>query len=121
MQNARLISFSFAGDKISVNGESYFSANSLVILKHSFSPAFCWRRRRIQRSDIRVAILDTVEDKGMAPDRSQNFQKLLVAASEATQTEHQIIFATAMIADELDDPSFTVVSFSSHESRTLQV
>lgn len=57
----------------------------------------------------------------MEPERSQNLQKLLVSASEATQTEHQIIFATAMIADELDDPSFTVGSFSSHESRTLKV
>lgn len=121
-QDARSISFGFTADKISVNGESYFSASSLVILKNSFLVGFLFAATQDPAfRHPRLAILDTVEDKGMEPERSRNFQKLLVAASEATETEHQIIFATAMIADELDDPSFTVGSFSSHESRTLRV
>lgn len=56
----------------------------------------------------------------MEPERSQNFQRLLVAASERTQVDHQVIFATAMIAEELND-AFTVGAFSSHADRTLAV
>ena len=69
LQNARSISL-FTGDKILVNGESYFSARSLVILENSFLADFLFAATQFQRSDIRVAIFDTVEDKGMEPERS---------------------------------------------------
>lgn len=121
-QDARSISFSFGGDKISVNGESYFSASSLVIMKNSFLAGFLFAATDDKRfRHPRLAILDTVEDKGMEPERSQNFQNLLVAASEATAVVHQIIFATAMISENLDNPTYTVGRYSSHEDRTLAV
>jgi predicted nuclease with TOPRIM domain len=121
-QQAREISFSFGSDKISVNGESYFSASSLVILKNSFLAGFLFAATDDRKfRHPRLAILDTVEDKGMEPERSRNFQKLLVTASEAAKVEHQIIFATAMIASELDNPTYTIGSFSSHDDRTLSV
>ena len=121
-QDAREISFSFGGDKISVNGESYFSASSLVILKNSFLAGFLFAATEDREfRHPRITILDTVEDKGMEPERSRNFQKLLVDASNAAKVEHQIIFATAMIADELDVPAYTIGSFSSHDDRTLAV
>lgn len=121
-QDAREISFSFGGDRISVNGESYFSASSLVILKNSFLAGFLFAATDDKEfRHPRLAILDTVEDKGMEPERSRNFQNLLVAASSAAKVDHQIIFATAMIADELDNPTYTIGSFSSHDDRTLAV
>ncbi len=121
-QDARSISFSFGGDKISVNGESYFSASSLVILKNSFLAGFLFAATEDKEfRHPRLAILDTVEDKGMEPERSQNFQKLLVAASDAAKVDHQIIFATAMISEDLDSTTYTVGRFSSHEDRTLAV
>lgn len=121
-QNARSISFGFGADKISVNGESYFSASSLVILKNSFLAGFLFAATDDAAfRHPRLAILDTVEDKGMEPERSRNFQKLLVAASDAAKVDHQIIFATAMIAPDLDNATFTVGRFSSHDQRTLDV
>jgi hypothetical protein len=121
-QDARSVDFSFSGDKITVNGESYFSASSLVILKNSFLAGFLFAATDDPEfRHPRLAILDTVEDKGMEPERSQNFQRLLVGASERAQVDHQIIFATAMIADELDNDAFTVGAFSSHDDRTLGV
>jgi hypothetical protein len=121
-QNARSIDFSFGSDKISVNGESYFSASSLVILKNSFLAGFLFAATEDKEfRHPRLAILDTVEDKGMEPERSKNFQKLLVAASDAADVDHQIIFATAMIAEELDNGAYTVGRYSSHEARTLAV
>jgi DNA repair exonuclease SbcCD ATPase subunit len=121
-QNAELVNFKFAADKLSVNGENYFSASSLVILKNSFLAGFLFAATQDKAfRHPRLAILDTVEDKGMEPERSKNFQRLLFEASNATKVDHQIIFATAMIADELEDPEITVGQFSSHDLRTLAV
>lgn len=121
-QNAQSINFDFGSDKISVNGESYFSASSLVILKNSFLAGFLFAAiddREFRHP--RIAILDTVEDKGMEPERSQNFQKLLVSASDAAKIDHQIIFATAMISEDLNNATYTVGPYSSHDNRTLAV
>jgi hypothetical protein len=46
---------------------------------------------------------------------------LLVSVSDAAKVNHQIIFATAMIATDLDNATFTVGRFSSHDQRTLDV
>jgi hypothetical protein len=68
----------------------------------------------------RFLLMDTVEDKGMEPDRSKNFQRLLYDKSKKAISEHQIIIATSMIAEELDNPSITVGAFYTHENRTLK-
>lgn len=121
-QTAQSINFGFGSDKISVDGESYFSASSLVILKNSFLAGFLFAATDDKQfGHPRLAILDTVEDKGMEPERSQNFQQLLVAASDRAKVDHQIIFATAMIADNLNNATYTVGRYSSHEDRTLAV
>jgi hypothetical protein len=66
-------------------------------------------------------MLDTIEDKGMEAIRSQNFQRLIVAISESSKVQHQIIYATAMIAPELNDPRYTVGTASTHDQRTLRI
>lgn len=119
-QNAENVSFSFAKDGISVDGQSYFSASSTVYLKNAFLSAFlfCASRDR-QFRHPRLAVLDTIEDKGMEPERSQNFQRLLVDRSASIEADHQIIFATAMINPELDNPEYVVGQHSTHEQRAL--
>ena len=66
-------------------------------------------------------MIDTVEDKGMEPMRSHNFQKEIVRISEQSIVDHQMIYATSMIAPQLDAPQFTVGKASTHESRTLNI
>lgn len=63
--------------------------------------------------------MDTVEDKGMEPLRSQNFQKLLFKHSREAKSENQVIIYTSMIAPELNIPSVTVGEFYTHDKRTL--
>jgi hypothetical protein len=121
-QNPRLVNFSFEKDKISIDGQSYFSASSTVLLKNSFLVGFLFAAT--QDADFRhfrLAILDTLEDKGMEPERSQNFQRLLVRRSEEMKATHQLIFATAMIAPELSDSPYIVGQFSTHDNRTLAI
>jgi len=119
--NARQIDFEFDGNRIAVNGDSFFSASSMVYLKNSFLAAFLFAAAYDREfSHPRLLIMDTVEDKGMEPERSKNFQLQLRNHSKAALSEHQIIIATSMIADELDTEEYTVGDFYTHHNRTLK-
>lgn len=71
-------------------------------------------------SHPRFMLMDTVEDKGLEPERSKNFQRLLYEKSSAAISSNQMIIATSMIAPELDIPEVTVGDFYTHENRTLK-
>lgn len=66
-------------------------------------------------------MIDTIEDKGMEPARSHNFQNQILRVSNESGVEHQIIYATAMIAPDLDDEQFLVGKFSTRDSPTLDI
>ena len=68
-----------------------------------------------------LCLIDTIEDKGMEPQRSQNFQLQLLRISKEAKVEHQIIFATAMIVPDLDEPEYTVGKFSTRDDFTLAI
>lgn len=120
--NARSVDFEFDGNRIAVNGDSFFSASSMVYLKNSFLAAFLFAAANDPLfSHPRVLIMDTVEDKGMEPERSKNFQKLLRDMSAKAKSEHQMIIATSMISEELNDPKYTVGDYYTHTNRTLKV
>lgn len=115
------VDFDFGGNKISVDGKSYFSASSRVILKSSFFLGFL--AASLKHSFFRhprFCVIDTIEDKGMELERSHNFQRLIVKTSEATDVEHQIIYATAMIAPELEGTDLTVGKHSTLDDPTLE-
>lgn len=120
--NAKSVQFEFSSNKLSVDNESYFSASSRVILRNSFFVGlFGAATRDSSFRHLRLCMLDSIEDKGMQPDRSHNFQKLVVATSQAALCEHQVIFATSMIAPELDHPHLTIGHYSTLENPTLAV
>lgn len=119
-QDSRSISFSFEKNNISVNGVHYFSASSKVYLKNSFISGFLFAATEVSSfRHLRLAIIDTIEDKGIEPERSQNFQRLLLERSNESKAEHQIIFATAMIDPSLDNERFVVGRKSTHSNRSL--
>lgn len=121
-QRANQIEFSFGDDRISVNGERFFSASSMVYMRNSFFVAF-WQASLADKNfrHPRLLIMDTIEDKGMEPTRSHNFQKILAEISEAASVDHQIIVATSMIAPELENSNYVIGRFYTHESRTLEL
>ncbi len=67
----------------------------------------------------RFSMLDTIEDKGMEPARSQNFQRLILKVSENSGVRNQVIFGTAMVAEELNIDQYTVGRFYTRDSRSL--
>ena len=66
-------------------------------------------------------MIDTIEDKGMEPQRSHNLQMQIARVSAESKVEHQIIFATVMIAPDLDDEHYTAGEFSTRDDPTIKV
>lgn len=103
------VAFNFRDNRISVNEESYFSASSRAILKSSFVLGLTAAATRLEfMRHPRFCMIDTHENMGVEAIRSQNFQRQILRVSRESKVDHQIIFATAMIADELDDPRYLV-------------
>ena len=120
--NSDRVDFEFDGDRISVNNESYFSASSMVYLRNSFFASFALGSANDKSFyHPRFLLMDSVEDKGMEPERSQNFQNLLQGKCSDATSEMQIIIATSMIAEELDVPEITVGEYYTHTNRTLKL
>lgn len=121
-ENPKSIEFDFGANTISVDGQSYFSASSRVILKSSFFVGFL---AAALKKDFfrhpRFSVIDTIEDKGMEPIRSHNFQLQIAEISKNTSVAHQFIFATAMIAPELDEDQYTVGKYSTRDDPTLAI
>lgn len=69
----------------------------------------------------RLLFSDNMEDKGLTEDRAVNFQQTIVRLlSEQPQDEFQLIFATSMIAPELNNPYFTVGKEYTVENKSLK-
>lgn len=121
-ENPRNIQFDFASNTITVDGRTYFSASSRVILKSSFFLGFFSAATKDPAfRHPRFVMIDTIEDKGMEPERSHNFQNQILRKSNDAKVEHQIIFATSMISPDLDDEDFLVGRFYTRDEPTLKI
>lgn len=69
----------------------------------------------------RFILCDNMEDKGMEKARTQNFQKVVTAMSEKYGINHQIIFTTSMIEDELNNTNYCVGEDYNINNKTLKV
>lgn len=121
-ENPRNIQFDFASNTITVDGHTYFSASSRVILKSSFFLGF-FAAATSDKSfrHPRFVMIDTIEDKGMEPERSHNFQNQILRKSQKANVEHQIIYATAMISPLLDDEDYLVGRYYTRDEPTLAI
>lgn len=121
-ENPESVEFDFGANRISVDGRTYFSASSRAILKSSFFLGFFAAATKMSYfRHPRFCILDTIEDKGMEPQRSYNFQLQIARVSKDSRVDHQIIYATTMIAPQLDEPEFTIGKFSTRDDPTLAI
>lgn len=114
--------YDFAKDFMLVDGRSKFSASSETIMKNSFHLAIL--QESIWDENMRyprLLLMDNIEDKGMGPKRSQNFQKLLVRSLEGVEQKYQIIMTTSMIDSDLNDSSYCVGPYYEKGMHTLQL
>jgi DNA repair exonuclease SbcCD ATPase subunit len=121
-EDADYINFTFRGDEITVNGQNYFSASSRAILKSSFVVGFLAAAARDPAfRHPRFVMIDILENMGVEAERSRNFQLQLRNLSDELPADHQIIYATAMIAPEMDNEAYTVGSYSTLDVPTLEI
>ncbi len=115
--------FSKSSDAVSVDGETRFSASSMVFLKNSFlmsillasleDDAFCFPR---------LMFFDGIEDKGMEVDRVHHLQKLIFKKSQEANTEHQIIITAEKLDDQFIDSEYIVGGRRfSHDDKSINV
>lgn len=116
------IVFDFGASRMTIDSQQQFSASSMVYLRHSFRLAllFASLEREYFRFP-RLVIIDGIEDGGMEPDRSFNFQNLIAQISKSKSVAHQIIMTTSHIAAELDKPEYVVGRKFSHDNRSLAI
>jgi len=122
LRDAETIEFNFEKDALSVNGRSNISASSKVILKNSFHLGLliAATKRDFFRYP-RLAIFDNIENMGMEPTRSQNFQRVIVETSASLGVEHQIIFTTSMIDLQLEIPMLTIGEHYTESNKSLRL
>lgn len=114
--------YDFAKDYMLVDGRSKFSASSETIMKNSFHLAILQESiwDEVMRYP-RLLLMDNIEDKGMGPPRSQNFQRLLVRSLEGVKQKFQIIMTTSMIDPELNDSDYCIGPYYEKGMHTLQL
>ncbi|MDR0506583.1 MAG: hypothetical protein LBH32_07185 [Dysgonamonadaceae bacterium] len=121
-RSGKWVEIDFLRDTYSLDGSNNFSASSKIYLKNAilFSLFFASLKLDFFRYP-RFILCDNMEDKGMEKERTQNFQKLLTDISSAIEQEHQIIFTTSMVADELNNTPYCVGAEYDRNNKTLKV
>ncbi len=119
--NPEEVFIDFPKDRMAINGRSKFSASSMVVMKNSIRLAMFLHAVNDNFSRLpNLLIMDNIEDKGMVPERSQNFQHSLINACNELKNDYQVIFTTSMIADDLNDTPKCVGPYYPKGSHTLE-
>lgn len=121
-QSAQNISVMFGDNSVLVDEELNFAESSNVIVKNTAILSLLLAAVEDEKfCHPRFILLDNIEDKGMEQQRSHNFQKVIVRASEEAHIEHQIIFTTSMMNPDLDEEQYVIGPHYTHENRTLKI
>lgn len=120
--DAQAVDWSFAKNRVAVNGNTQFSESSMVILRHSFHLALLLASAKHAFFRFpRFLMLDGIEDGGQEQERSFAFQRLVVSACESLEHEYQLIYATSKIEPSLDTPEYVVGKASTKDDKTLAI
>lgn len=119
--NAKKVELDFAKNTFSLDGQNNFSESSNVYLKNSirFAIFFTSLKHDFFRFP-RFILCDNIEDKGMQADRSKSFQRKIVELSQKSNINHQIIFTTSMVDDDLNMTDLCVGDFYNEDNKTLK-
>ncbi|MEQ9062773.1 MAG: AAA family ATPase [Vicingaceae bacterium] len=121
-QSAQLVEVDFYKDTYSLDGSNNFSASSKTYFKNAVLFAIFFASIELDFFRYpRFILCDNMEDKGMEKERTQNFQKLITQLSERFGSEHQIIFTTSMISEDLNNTSYCVGDDYDSGNKTLKV
>jgi hypothetical protein len=119
-KDPKSVTLKFADNAITVDDEMNFAESSNVIVKNAAILAlFISAASDPGFNHPRFALFDNIEDKGMEPERSHNFQKVIRDLSAGAPLAHQIIVTTSMMNPELETDGVTVGPYYTHDRKTL--
>lgn len=112
--------FDFSKNRLLVDGRSKFSASSICYLKTAF--LFALFMVSLEDNLVlfpRFSLLDNIEDKGSTPERVQNMHNLIIKYLENMEQDHQTIFTTSVLSDDLNNSAYCVGPEYSFNLKTL--
>lgn len=119
---ANEIDIDFAANRLTIDGQSQFSASSMVFLRHGFHLALLLSSLdNAYFRYPRLLILDGIEDGGMEVERSYNFQNIIAKHSKNSDVLHQIIMTTMDICPELDNETYLVGRKFTHTKKSIDI
>jgi len=121
-RSGKVVDVNFLKDTYSLDGSNNFSASSKIYFKNAVLFAIFFASLELDFFRYpRFVLCDNMEDKGMEKARTQNFQNLITAMSDKIEVEHQIIFTTSEISDELNNTPYCVGIEYDRNHKTLDV
>ena len=121
-KRGNIVDVNFKNDSFSLDESNNFSASSKTYFKNAILFAIFFASLELDFFRYpRFILCDNMEDKGMEKERTQNFQKLITSMSNRFSGEHQIIFTTSMIADELNNSLYCVGENYGRNNKTLKI
>jgi hypothetical protein len=121
-KRAENVHFSFADNKVTVEGSDRFSQSSTVVLRLLFHVALLSASTKIKSMRFpRFLILDGIEDGGMAVTRSQLLQRIIAEECATYEVAYQLIMATSEIDTDLDKEEFVVGREFTADARSIQI
>lgn len=121
-RSGKKVEIDFLRDTYSLDDGNNFSASSKTYFKNAVLFAIFFASLELDFFRYpRFILCDNMEDKGMEKERTQNFQNLITSMSDKYEQEHQIIFTTSMISDELNNKPYCVGNEYDRNNKTLIV
>lgn len=103
------IEIDFAKDRLLIDGRVKFSASSNFIKKNAFHISTLLNSIKDDSYRLpRFLMLDSIENGGMKPFRSHQFQKKIIELFSKLDGDFQLIFCTSMVLDDLNNEKYGV-------------
>ena len=103
------VEIDFAKDRLLLDGRVKFSASSNFIKKNTFHISTLLRSLQDNAYRLpRFLMLDSIENGGMKPFRSHQFQKKIIELFSQIEGDFQLIFCTSMVLDDLNNDKYGV-------------
>jgi hypothetical protein len=121
-ENADSVEIRFGDDAVLVEGKMNFAESSNVWLKNAaILSLFLAAGNDPKFYHPRFALFDNIEDKGMVPKRSHQFQRLLVETVTELNAPYQVIYTTSMMNPELELEDYVIGPAYTPDNRTLDL
>lgn len=119
---AKKVDINFKNDAISVDDSINFAESSGVFLKNSaILSLFLSACEDSEFNHPRFALFDNIEDKGMEPERSHLFQRLIIERATEAQCPFQVIFTTSMMNPALELDDYVIGPAYTENNKTLNI